>query len=153
MYVCNVKIEDAIQQKKFKNLQQKAIINLMYTNNWLIDQQNQLFSEFDITPQQFNVLRILKGKSPESTCPSAIKAVMIDKNPDLTRLCDRLLEKGVIEREFNPLNRRQVNIRINQKGIDLLRKIQPRMEQHAKTIKLSNKDAKMLSEILDRLRS
>ncbi len=148
-----MKIEEAIQQRVFKSPQQKAFLNLMYTAGWFNGLSDQLFQPFDITPQQFNVLRILRGRYPQSLCAGEIKAVMIDKNPDLTRLCDRLLGKGLLQRESNPANRRQVLIGITPAGLDLLDRIEPVLEANIKTRpQLSDADAEALSELLDRMR-
>ena len=102
-----MKIEDAIKQKKFDSPLHKATLNLMYTANWLHGEFRDLFKAFDITHQQYNVLRILRGKYPECVNPTEIKEVMLDKNPDITRLCDRLLTMGLINRAIDKMNRRR----------------------------------------------
>src|ERR1700756_3962599 len=99
-----MKIEEAVKQPKFSNSQQKAVINIMYTYNWMNAMQEELFAVYDITPQQYNVLRILRGRFPNSVCAGDIKEVMIDRSPDLTRLCDRLVKKELIERQINEYN-------------------------------------------------
>ncbi len=152
-YICLVKIEEAIQQRTFKSPQQKAILNLMYTASWFTGVSEQLFKGFDITPQQFNVLRILRGRHPQPLCAGEIKAVMIDKNPDLTRLCDRLLAKQLIERQLNAANRRQILIGIAPAGLALLERIEPTLEGRASQFHhLSDADAAALSDLLDGLR-
>ncbi len=148
-----MKIEEAIQQQVFQSPQQKAILNLMYTAAWFTGVSERLFKDFDITPQQFNVLRILRGRHPQALCAGEVKAVMIDKNPDLTRLCDRLVAKQLIERELNEANRRQMRIGITPAGLALLDQIEPvfvdnRHEFH----RLSDDDAATLSDLLDKLR-
>ena len=100
-YVCGVKLEDAIQQRTFQSPQQKAVLNILHTAAWLTERSERLLKQFDITPQQFNVLRILRGRHPQLLCAGEVKSVMIDRNPDLTRLCDRLLAKGFIDRQLN----------------------------------------------------
>jgi DNA-binding MarR family transcriptional regulator len=103
--------------------------------------------------QQFNVLRILRGKHPEFVPVGDVKAVMLDKNPDLTRLCDRLQEKGWIERETNACNRRQVLLRIAKPGLELLEKMEPLLQQQAKKMDhLSDEEAELLSDLLDKIR-
>lgn len=147
-----MKIENAIKQKKFESPLQKAIINLFYTYNWIDNIQKELFQQYDVTPQQYNILRILKGKYPNSLSASEIKEVMIDKNPDLTRLCDRLIAKQLIEREYNEFNRRQVLIKITKKGIELIDKMSPEIKKRAKVFNLTDKEAETLSNLLDKLR-
>ena len=129
------------------------MLNIIYTHNWLNDLQEELFKAQDLTPQQYNVLRILRGKHPNSISAGEIKEVMLDKNPDLTRLCDRLVKKELIERETNEFNRRQVLIRITKKGLELLKEMDPTVKGMAKkNIHLSDKEAELLSDLLDKLR-
>jgi DNA-binding MarR family transcriptional regulator len=147
-----VKIEEAIKQKKFDSPVHKAMINVIYTYNWLSSLWTGFFEQYEITEQQYNVLRILRGRYPNSICAGDIKEVMLDKNPDLTRLCDRLVKKELIERQYNEFNRRQVLIRITKTGLDLLKQIDPGMKKQAKKIKLSDRQAELLSDLLDKIR-
>lgn len=148
-----MKIEEVISQKKFESVQQKAWMNLVYTYNYISDLMNDSFKEFDITPQQYNVLKILWEKSPDPASCSAVKEGMPDKNPDLTRLCDRLVVKGLIQREMNEENRRQVVLRITDGGMSLLKKMEPVLKRSTKVLhNLSDKEAEKLSELLDKLR-
>ena len=148
-----MKIEEAIRQPKFSSAQQKAIVNIMYTYNWMNGIQEELFTKFDITQQQYNVLRILRGRYPNSICAGEIKEVMIDRSPDLTRLCDRLMKKELIERQVNEYNRRQVLIKITITGLELLKEIEPALKNMSKRFKnLTDDEADKLSELLDKLR-
>lgn len=147
-------IEQAIRQKRFSSAHQKVMVNLLYTSNWLNDSFKQRLKPFDLTPQQFNVLRILKGKHPETLNAGEIKEVMIDKTPDLTRLVDRMVSKDLVSREVCAENRRQVNIGITIKGISLLEKASVEVKNHEDTFGvLSEEEAEQLSEYLDKLRS
>jgi len=148
-----MKIETAIRQAKPMQPLQKAIVNLIYTYHWHMEQGAAVFKPFDLTPQQFNVLRILRGKHPNAVPVGEVKCVMLDKNPDLTRLGDRLVQKGLIQRELNPQNRREVLMQITKTGMDLLEKIEVEMEK-AKTQwqNLTDKEAEQLSDLLDKLR-
>jgi MarR family transcriptional regulator, 2-MHQ and catechol-resistance regulon repressor len=148
-----MKIEQALKQSRFESPQQKAWINLIFTSNVLNDFSNTIFKDFDLTPQQYNVLRILKGRIPESASCSSVKEVMLDKNPDLTRLCDRLVTKGLIVRETDSDNRRQVNLRITEEGIKLIDTIKPILKEYNhKLNNLSDEEAEILSDLLDKLR-
>ena len=148
-----MKIEEEIKQKKFDSPQAKAWINLIYTSNRLADSSNNIFKEFDLTSQQYNVLRILKGRLPHNASCSSVKEVMLDKNPDLTRLCDRLITKGLIIRETDDQNRRQVNLKITEQGIELLDKIKPLIKENNKRLEnLSDAEAELLSDLLDKFR-
>ena len=112
-----------------------------------------VYKPFNITPQQYNVLRILRGRHPESVNPSEIKEVMLDKNPDITRLCDRLLGMGLIERSIDNINRRKMNIGITEKGFALLDQIYPLLSaQQSQIFNRSDIDFELLSDLLDQLR-
>ena len=148
-----MKIEEEIKQSKFVSPVHKAIVNLMFTNGWFENQLRDVFKDHQLTNQQYNVLRILRGKYPESLNPSEIKAVMIDKNPDLTRLCDRLSTMGLIDRCIDGENRRKMNIKINEKGLEILEKIDPAMDAfHLSINNISEKEAEQLSQVLDKMR-
>lgn len=148
-----MKLEEAIKQKRFESPQIKAMLNIMYTANWLMGEFRDIYKPYGITPQQYNVLRILRGKHPESVNPSEIKEVMLDKNPDITRLCDRLLAMGLIGRSIDAENRRKMNIVITHQGLQLLSQIQPLLEERQRLI-LSREglDFDLLSNLLDELR-
>jgi MarR family 2-MHQ and catechol resistance regulon transcriptional repressor len=148
-----LKLEEAIKQKRFESPQIKAMLNIMYTANWLMGEFRDFYKPFGITPQQYNVLRILRGKHPESINPSEIKEVMIDKNPDITRLCDRLLAMGLIGRSIDSDNRRKMNIVITDQGLHLLAQIQPLLtERQTQILHRSDINFELLSELLDELR-
>ena len=148
-----MKLEEAIKQKRFESPQIKAMLNIMYTANWLMGEFRDVYKPFGITPQQYNVLRILRGKHPEFINPSEIKEVMIDKNPDITRLCDRLLAMGLIGRSIDSDNRRKMNIVITDQGLNLLAQIQPLLtERQTQILHRSDINFELLSELLDELR-
>jgi DNA-binding MarR family transcriptional regulator len=148
-----MKIEEAIRQTKPMLPLQKVMINIMYTYHWQQAQSMAVFKPFDLTPQQFNVLRILRGRFPETVPVGEVKAVLLDKNPDLTRLCDRLVQKKWVERAHNEQNRREVLLRITAEGLELLQRIEPVMQEAAKAWdRLSPEEAETLSNLLDKLR-
>ncbi|MFM7639213.1 MAG: MarR family winged helix-turn-helix transcriptional regulator [Bacteroidota bacterium] len=148
-----MKLEEAIKQKRFESPQIKAMLNIMYTANWLMGEFRDIYKPYGITPQQYNVLRILRGKHPESVNPSEIKEVMLDKNPDITRLCDRLLAMGLIGRSIDAENRRKMNILITDHGLHMLAQIQPLLEERqALILSRSGLDYGLLSDLLDELR-
>lgn len=149
-----MKIEEAIKQENFESPQAKAWMNVIYTYNQLTDQVNQAFKQFGITHQQYNVLRILRGRKGEPACCGEVKEVMLDKNPDLTRLSDRLIKKGFIERSVNEQNRREVQLTITKEGLDLLDKIDPKLKKHNQFLmNLSDSEAEQLSNLMEKLRS
>jgi DNA-binding MarR family transcriptional regulator len=141
-------------KSKFTSPQQKAHINLIYTHNYLENISSAVFKQQGVTMQQYNVLRILKGAFPDSKTPTQVKEVMLDKNPDLTRLIDRLVKKNLVVRKDCEKNRRQVNLSITKEGIDYLDKINPEISKATSFMQvLTNKEAETLSDLLDKLRT
>jgi|688.fasta_scaffold158096_2 DNA-binding MarR family transcriptional regulator len=149
----DLKIEDELKQSKFQSNLHKAVVNIMFTSGWVYNQFREIFKSYQLTHQQYNVLRILRGRHPEALNPSDIKAVMLDKNPDLTRLCDRLCEMGYIDREIDAVNKRKMNIKINEKGLEILKEIDPKMEHFNNSrFDLTEEEAEQLSALLDKVR-
>lgn len=150
-----MKIEKVIKQgARFKSSHEKAAVNLIYTSSWFRDAQNALFKDHSILPQHYNVLRILKGKHPESVSPGIIKEVMLEKNNDVTRLLDKLVLKGLVKRQLCPVNRRKMDINITEKGIRLLQELDGPLKKHLSEMKkkLTDKEAEQLSNLLDKMR-
>jgi len=149
-----MKIEDEIKQYRFESNVQKALINLLYTNNWHRDLLQGILRKFDLQQQHYNILRILKGKHPEPVSPGYIKDVMLDKGTDLTRLLDKLERKSLIIRKLCPSNRRKIDINLTERGLELLENIRPVFNEQNKFISehLSSEEAQQLSDLLDKLR-
>ena len=145
-----MKIEDEIKQQKFVNPRHKAVINLLFTSNWLVNKQQYYFKSFGITGQQFNVSRILKGQHPKSISAKEIKARMLDKNSDMSRMLDRLIAKNLIVKKSCPKDKRASDVNITTAGLELLKK----MQQHEvdRFLKLSDTEAEQLSNLLDKSR-
>lgn len=146
-----MKIEDVIQTT-FKSPQQKAIVNIRYTSNYLGNIQNAIMAKFDLTMPQFNILRILRGAKGEINV-NTVKDRMLEKSPNTTRLMDKLIEKGLIERKRASDDKRVVNIQITKKGLDLLAEIDENKEiKKLMKPNISDDEANLLSDILDKLR-
>jgi len=145
-----MKIEDEIKQPKFKSPHQKAVINLIYTANWLHTCQQEFFKPFGITYQQFNILRILRGQLPKNISASEIKQRMLDKNSDVSRLLDRLIAKKLVDKKTCPNDKRAADISITKQGLLLLNEIGDLRDERA--INLTNEEAQQLSELLDKCR-
>jgi DNA-binding MarR family transcriptional regulator len=146
-----MKIEEAIQQKKFKSPYQKAVINLIYTSNWLQNKHLSFFKNFGITGQQFNILRILKGSSPKSISATEIKSRLLDQNSDVSRLLNRLESKNLITKKTCPNDKRATDIFITASGLDLLNSIDKEKDID-RVLELSQEEASMLSDLLDKAR-
>lgn len=147
-------IEDDIQQhKKFHSEFEKAAVNILYTSSWLYNINAARFKKHNITPEQYNVLRILRGSYPQPMMLSDITKRMIDKASNATRLVEKLKQKGLVERETCEKNRRQVDIVITKKGLALLTKIDKEADEWMETLKsISKAEATELNRILDKLR-
>lgn len=149
-----MKIEDEIKQPKFKSPFQKVAINLQFTANWLAANSNDFFKEFGITMQQFNIMRILRGQVPNSISGAEIKERMLDRNSDVSRLLDRLLDKKLITKTQCPSDKRAADVKITDNGLKLLARIDLRLEEiDAKVMNLTAKEANQLSDLLDKCRS
>lgn len=149
-----MKLEDEIKQSHFKSPQQKLVINLLYTVNWLNTKFASNFRNTDITMQQFNVLRILRGQYPKHCNLKLIKERMLDKMSDASRITDKLLSKELIERQVCPDDRRQVNIIISKKGLSLLKELDFIDDESLKYFQqLNQKEIQLLNDLLDKIRS
>jgi DNA-binding MarR family transcriptional regulator len=146
-------LENEINQRKFRNEFQKSAINLIYTNNWMAEKMNKLFDEWDITAQQFNILRILRGAGqPLSTLQ--IRQRMLDRMSDTSRIVDRLVKKGLVKKSICKLDRRLVDVIITDKGKKLLEKIDQYSDQMDAIMKnLTEQEAQTLNELLDKIRN
>lgn len=147
-----MKIEDEIRQQKFKTPHQKAVINLIYTTSWMQGKQKDIFATFNLTVQQFNILRILRGQHPNSTSATEIKLRMLDKNSDVSRLLDRLLAKKVISKRVSPNDKRAADVNLTEEGLELLKAIDKKQAQIDNVLTLTDEEALMLSDLLDKSR-
>lgn len=150
--MCKMKIEDEIKQQKFKTPHQKAVLNLIYTTSWMQGRQKDIFKTFGITLQQFNILRILRGQHPSSTSATEIKSRMLDKNSDVSRLLDRLLAKKVITKRVSANDKRAADVNLTEEGLELLRAIDKKQNQIDNVLLLSEEEAIILSDLLDKSR-
>ena len=135
---------------KFDNSKIKALVNILYTASWITNIQNTFFKPFGISPQQYNILRILNGTN-EPLKVQVIKERMIDRSPNATRLMDKLCAKKLIERIPCPGDRRVVHINITVKGKQLLNDISDNFNDDILK-NITENEAIQLSELLDKLR-
>ncbi len=146
-------IEKDIQQAKFRNAYQKASINLIYTLGWIRDRTKSIFEAEDITPQQFNILRILRGSFPKPLSTLQIRERMLEKMSDTSRIVDRLIAKGLVKKVTCKSDRRLVDVIITDKGKKLLERLDSRQDEIDAVLgNISEKDANMLSDLLDKIR-
>jgi DNA-binding MarR family transcriptional regulator len=146
-------LEQDILQDKFQNEYEKLAVNILYTASWLHSANSARLKQFDITPEQFNVLRILRGSHPKPLMLADITARMIDKNSNATRLVDKLRQKGMVKRELCATSRRQVDISITAKGLSVLKSIDARQKEWIATLKKVKKaEAEAINALLDKVR-
>ena len=144
-------IEDIIQQKKFTDDYHRAFIGVAYLYNQLDYIQQQLFKEYDITSQQYNALRILRGQHPKPATVGLIKERMIDRNSDASRIVERLRKANLVERVTCENDRRAVDVVITDKGLELLLKLDPVISNINDPLRMLDKEEIAdLNEILDK---
>jgi len=149
-----MKIEEEIQQKQFADPYQKASINLLFTASWLHSKQVEYLRPFNISWQQFNILRILKGMSPEPASVKLLMERMIDKMSNASRLVEKLKQKGLVERHSCEMDRRRVEVSITEEGLRIVnaasKVLDTEMCQHQPRI--PENEANQLSDLLDKFR-
>jgi DNA-binding MarR family transcriptional regulator len=148
-----MRIEDEIHQKEFKDDYRRLMANLLFTNNWLNQQLIPFFRKLGLTLQQHNVLGILRGQHPEPVCFGDIQNRMVDRNSNVTRLIDKLIEKGFVTRDICQANRRMIEVRITESGLKKLQEVDARYPELLEQFhNLSKEEAVMVSNLLDKLR-
>jgi DNA-binding MarR family transcriptional regulator len=152
-YICVVKLEQAIKSTKFKNEVHKAGLNILYTAWWLKTVMSKDLKEYGLTHEQYNVLRILKGKHPEQMCVRDIACRMIEKSSNVPRIVDRLELKKLVKRSTSEIDKRETVITLTQSGITILEAstviLNKLMEE---TIAVSDKEATALNVLLEKVR-
>jgi DNA-binding MarR family transcriptional regulator len=146
-------LEQDIRQEKFASEFQKMAVNIMFTSSWLNSGNIARFRPHGITPEQFNVLRILRGSHPHKMRLADVTSRMIDKSSNCTRLVEKLRQKGLVTREICEGNRRQVDIGITDNGLLLLKKIDVQTASWVTQLKnVTQVEAKEINRLLDKLR-
>lgn len=149
-----MKIEEAIQQKKFDDPYSKAIINLLYTNSYIVSHQNKFFKLYGISAEQYNVLRILRGQHPEPISVSSIQERMLNKMSNASRLVEKLTQKGLANRAECPSDRRQVDVTISPEGLRVLGVLEEGvMALNREILHLNPEELEVLSNLLDKART
>ncbi|WP_210466343.1 MULTISPECIES: MarR family winged helix-turn-helix transcriptional regulator [Rufibacter] len=149
-----MKIEEEIKQSVFKDVYQKAYINVVYTSNWLEQRQSAMFKSYGVTLPQYNVLRILRGQFPKPATVNLLIDRMLDKTSNASRIVDKLEAKELVTREQCPTDRRTVDILITQKGLDLLTEMDGLGNAGFTGLNnLTEEEAEVLNNLLDKVRS
>lgn len=147
-----MKIEDEIKQPRFVSPSQKAVINLLYTTNWMVSRQKDIFKSYNITLQQFNIMRILRGQHPKSISATEIKGRMLDKNSDVSRLLDRMIAKGLVVKKTSINDKRAADINLTADGLSLLADMDKVQQKLDSVLNLTESDLLQLSDLLDKAR-
>lgn len=147
-----MRLEDEIKTRQFRNQRQKLLLNIIYTEGWMMSRQLTVLQRYDITSQQYNILRILRGQFPHPCNVALLKDRMLDKQSDVSRLVDRLVKKGLIERTVSPQDRRNLDILISEKGLELLAQMQPEVDESTDKLGISEEDARIINDLLDAMR-
>ncbi|MFB6455373.1 MarR family winged helix-turn-helix transcriptional regulator [Chitinophaga sp. Hz27] len=149
-----MKLEDELKQYKFKDDYQRALLNIIFTAGWVGVGLSQVLKQHDLSSQQFNVLRILRGSRPNPLNLLDIQERMMDRMSNATRLVEKLRQKGLLTRIQCEQNRRKVEIDITDKGLALLAELDPLIEdnQRKMTETITPEEARQLDRLLDKLR-
>jgi DNA-binding MarR family transcriptional regulator len=150
-----MKIEDAIKSTVTLENDHKIILNIMYTQNVITDKFNDILKPYDISGEQYNVLRILRGQKGNPANMSMIQERMIARTSNTTRLVDKLLLKDYVTRKVCPENRRKIEVLITQKGLDILTQLDPKLIQHHGSFakNLTNEEQQQLNTLLEKYRN
>jgi len=146
-------IEEAIKVSEFPSLEQKLSINLIYTHSWAYEQLQQFFGEHGLTSQQYNVLRILRGRYPEGYTTSEILERMMEKNAGVSRLVDRLVKKGLVVKRVSSIDKRLVDVVVSENALKIMEKMDmERIRIDEIYVNLNELEMQQLNELLDKLR-
>ncbi|NCI45069.1 MarR family winged helix-turn-helix transcriptional regulator [Sediminibacterium soli] len=149
-----MKLEQAIQSHKFKSEVHKAGLNILYTAWWLKTVMSKELKEFGLTHEQYNVLRILKGKHPEQMCVRDIACRMIEKNSNVPRIIDRLELKKLVKRATSAQDKRETVISLTQGGITILEASTHAVNRVTDAnLTVTEHDAQQLNQLLEKIRS
>ena len=150
-----MKIEDEIKSTVALDISKKIILNVIYTQNVITDNFNEILKPFDISGEQYNVLRILIGQKgiPANMC--VIQERMLARTSNTTRLVDKLLLKKFVTRNVCPENRRKIEVLITQKGLDILKELDPKVIEHEQSFSrnLSSSEVEQLNNLLEKYRN
>ena len=150
-----MQIEEVIKSTVSLNIAKKVILNFMYTQNVIGDKFHEILKPYDISREQYNVLRILRGQKGSPANLSIIQERMLAKNSNTTRLIDKLLLKDFVTREVCPENRRKIEVMITQKGLDILTDLDPIVVAYEQLFanNLTQEELEQLNTLLEKYRS
>jgi DNA-binding MarR family transcriptional regulator len=150
-----MKIEEIIKSNSAISIEKRTVLNIMFSQNVIADAFNDILKSFDLSVEQFNVLRILRGQKGKPANMCIIQERMIAKTSNTTRLVDKLLLKGLVNREVCEENRRKMEITITKKGMELLAELDPKIEAHEELFaqNLTSEELNLLNLLLEKYRT
>ncbi|OJW77863.1 MAG: hypothetical protein BGO69_00105 [Bacteroidetes bacterium 46-16] len=149
-----MKLEDVLKTTRFNDEKHKAGLNILYTAYWMKSNFSTVLKETGISSEQFNVMRILKGKHPEQMCVKDIASRMIEKNSNVPRIVDKLVLKKLVKRSTSKQDKRETIMALTEKGLQTLDKANKIMDEiSANIIGISNEEAKLLNELIEKMRN
>ncbi|WP_317044323.1 MarR family winged helix-turn-helix transcriptional regulator [Pedobacter ginsengisoli] len=138
---------------RFESIHHQAIVNVWHTGNWCTERLKQTIAPFEVTTQQFNILRILRGQNPNPATINLLKSRMLDKMSDTSRIVDRLVQKELVVKEANAIDKRAVDIKISDKGLELLELMDKEVSLSVLiSSNLTEQEAITLNNLLDKMR-
>lgn len=148
-----MQLQKEIQASRFESVHQQAVVNVVYTANWCNDQLRQALLPYNVTTQQFNVLRILRGQHPEPCTISLLKARILDKMCDASRIVDRLKQKDFVAKSTSKSDKRAADIIITEKGLALLKEMDQNVDlSFPVSNNLTSEETELLNTLLDKMR-
>ena len=150
-----MKIEDVLKSTVPMDNSKKIILNILYTQNVITENFNEILKPYDISGEQYNVLRILRGQKGNPANMCMIQERMLAKTSNTTRLVDKLLLKELVTRKVCPENRRKIEVLITQKGLDVLKELDPKVTQHEESFSknLNAEEINLLNQLLEKYRN
>jgi len=149
-----MKIEDEIKQRKFRSERQKLIINISFTSNWINNHITRFLKPYGISPEQYNVLRILRGQYPAPATVNLVRERMINRMSNASRLVEKLRKKRLVERNVCDKDRRAVDLLITREGLEVLEQIDRETERLEELFgAVTQEEAVEMNNLLDKLRS
>ena len=151
----NMKIEDELKSTIDYDKSTRVVLNLMYTQVVISERFNDILKPYDISGEQYNVLRILRGQKGQPANMCVIQERMLARTSNTTRLVDKLLLKDLVTRNVCPENRRKIEVLITQKGLDLLTELEPKIKEYQESFSknLTDEELIQLNALLEKYRT
>ncbi|MEX0679958.1 MAG: MarR family transcriptional regulator [Balneolales bacterium] len=147
-------LENEVKQPKFRNNRHRAVVNVLFTYSNVASRLQKILNSYNLTLQQFNILRILRRQYPEPACNCTLRDQMFDARSDVTRIVDRLIKENLVMRDHCTHDRRKVNITITSKGLNILKDMDPLNEQMDGVMaSLTEQELSELNRLLDKIRN